>query len=307
MRVAPECVPCLMRRVIYEAELVSPSRVPAAIAAACRVFSKRYRPGRVSARLATEVHWEVYRVLRSRDPYKEVKRRSNEIVLGLAPHAGRLVLRSPDPLETAVLCSIAGNILDFGIRSDVRGPEDLLPRFRKIVAQGLAVNDLPRVRRYLRSGARVLYFTDNCGEIVLDALVLRELRALGCRVSLVVKGEPILTDATMEDVDELGLGSEADEVLDTGCFAVGVDFDRAPPALRRALRGADLIVSKGMANFESFSGTRHGPVIHLMRSKCAPVARAADVPLDVNVAKLYTRGWRRGRGPPTTRQAPPPR
>ncbi|MEM2869405.1 MAG: ARMT1-like domain-containing protein [Thermoplasmata archaeon] len=295
MRVAPECVPCLMRRVIYEAELVSPSKVPAAILAACRVFSTRYRPDRVSARLATEVHREVYRVLGSRDPYREVKRKSNEIVLGLLPHARRLVSQSADTLETSALCSIAGNILDFGIRSDVKGPEDLLPMFKKIIAQGLAVNDLPRARRYLRRGARVLYFADNCGEIVLDTLVLRSLRSLGCWVSLVVKGEPILTDATLEDVEQLGLRNEADEVLDTGCFAVGIDFERAPRALRRALRSADLIISKGMANFESFSGTGHGPIIHLMRSKCAPVARAAGVPLDANVAKLCAKGARERR------------
>ncbi|MGQ9582880.1 MAG: damage-control phosphatase ARMT1 family protein [Thermoplasmatota archaeon] len=290
MRVSPECVPCLLRRVIYETELVDRSRVTAAVAAACRVFSRRYRPDRVSARLATEVHREVYRVIRSRDPYKEVKRRSNGVVLRLLPRAERLVSRSRDPLETALLCSIAGNILDFGIRPDIRGPEELFRRFRSIVREGLAVNDLPRIRRLLRPGARVVYLADNCGELLLDTLVLRELRRLGCRVALVVKGEPILTDATMEDVEGLGLRREADEVLDTGAFAVGIDLERMPPRLRRALRGADLIISKGMANFESLSGSTLGPIAYVMRSKCAPVARAAGVPLDANVIRLVGRG-----------------
>ncbi len=246
--------------------------------------------------MATEVHRAVYDFLGVRDPYRDVKKRSNELVLGLLPRARRILGRSRDPLEAAIVCSVAGNILDFGIRSDYRAPEDLLRVFKGVVSEGLAVNDLPRLRPLLRPGARVVYLADNCGEIVLDALVLRELRRLGSRVALVVKGEPILTDATMEDVEELGLRREADEVLDTGVFAVGIDLKRMPSALRRALRDADLIFSKGMANFESLSGAGYGPMAFVMRSKCAPVAEAAGAPLDANVIKLVPRGGaRRGR------------
>ena len=287
MKVSPHCVPCLLRRAIYETELVDGNRVPAVIRAACGVFSRRYSPSRVSARLATEVHREVYRVLGSRDPYIGIKRRSNKVASGLLPSAERMVARSRDPLRTAILCSIAGNILDFGIRTDIQSPEDLAGRFSGIVRGGLAIDDTPKLRNLLVPGAKVVYFADNCGEIVLDKLVFRQLRRLGCLITLVVKGEPILTDATLEDVEELGLRREVDAVLDTGSFAVGVDFDRMPAALRRAMRGRDLIISKGMANFESFSGTRWRPIVHLMRTKCAPVASAAGAPLDVSIAKLW--------------------
>jgi hypothetical protein len=260
---------------------------PAAIRAACAVFAKRYRPDRVSARLATEVHRAVYRSLGTDDPYRGMKRRSNRAMLELFPSAERLVASSMDPLRTAVLSSIAGNILDFGIRTDINGPEELKRRFRGIVSEGLAVNDLPKLRRLLKKGAKVLFFADNCGEIVLDRLVWRELRKIGVFLTLVVKGEPILTDATMSDVGELGLAREVDGVLDTGSFAVGVDFDHIPEALRRSLRDCDLIISKGMANFESFSSSRWRPQAHLMRTKCAPVAVATGAPIDVNVLKLW--------------------
>jgi hypothetical protein len=197
------------------------------------------------------------------------------------------VASSKDPLLTAVSCSIAGNILDFGIRTDIKGPEELKERFGAIVSEGLAVNDLPRLRPFLKKGANVLFFADNCGEIVLDRLVWRQLRKKGVFLTLVVKGEPILTDATMSDVGELGLAREVDGVLDTGSFAVGVDFDRIPEALRRSLRECDLIISKGMANFESFSSSRWRPIAHLMRTKCAPCAAATGSPIDVNILKLW--------------------
>jgi uncharacterized protein with ATP-grasp and redox domains len=287
VKVSPQCVPCLLRRVIYEAELAGPGKVPAAIRAACGVFARLYRPGRVSARLASQVHRAAYRAIGNNDPYRDIKRRSNAVARELLPEAERIVARSKDRLRAAMLCSIAGNLLDFGIRSDLSGPEDLRREFAGIIRDGLAIDDTRRLRRLLRPGARVVYLADNCGEIVLDTLVFRELRRLGASVTLVVKGEPILTDATMEDVEELDLRAEVDRVLETGSFAVGMDFDRMSAALRRAMRECDLIVSKGMANFESFSGTKWRPIVHLMRTKCAPVASAAGAPMDVSIAKLW--------------------
>jgi len=287
VKITPGCVPCLLRRAIYEAELSGPEKVPAAIRAACGVFAREYRPGAVSAVLATKVHAAVYRAIGDRDPYKDVKRRSNEVALGLLPSAQRFVDRSKDRLRAALLCSIAGNMLDFGIRSDMQRPEDLKHAFSGIIGEGLGIDDTRRARRLLGPGAKVVYLADNCGEIVFDTLVFRELRRLGASVTLVVRGAPILTDATIEDVDELGLRLEVDRVLETGSFAVGVDLGRMPAALRRALRECDLIMSKGMANFESFSGTRWRPIIHLMRTKCRPVASAAGAPMDVSIAKLW--------------------
>ena len=287
MKITPECVPCLLRRVIYEARLVDERNVPAAVRAACGVFARRYRADRISATLATEVHLAVYRSLGVDDPYRDMKRRSNRAMLDIFPSAQRMVDRSEDPLRTAVLCSIAGNILDFGIRTDIKGPEELKRRFGGIVSEGLAIDDMPGLRRFLKRGARVLYFADNCGEIVLDRLVWRKLRKMGVDVTLVVRGRPILTDATMADVRELGLAREVDRVLDTGSFAVGVDFSSIPPQLRRALAGCDLIISKGMANFESFSSASWRPIAHLMRTKCSPVAKAAGAPMDKNIVKLW--------------------
>jgi hypothetical protein len=287
VKITADCVPCLLRRVIYEARLVDERNVPAAIRAACGVFARRYRPDRVSATLATEVHRAVYRTLRTDDPYHNMKRRSNKAMLELFPAAERMVRASKDPLLAAVMCAIAGNILDFGLRNDIKSPEELKRRFGGIVSEGLAVNDMPRLRPLLKDGADILYFADNCGEIVLDRLVWRQLRKMGVHVTLVVRGRPILTDATMADVEELGLAKEVDRVLDTGSFAVGVDFKRIPEALKRSLWDCDLIISKGMANFESFSGTRWRPIAHLLRTKCAPVAEATSAPRDVSILKLW--------------------
>jgi uncharacterized protein with ATP-grasp and redox domains len=133
----------------------------------------------------------------------------------------------------------------------------------------------------------VLFFTDNCGEIIFDKLLCKRIKDFNVHLGLVVRGEPILTDATLEDVHDFGLEKVVDDVFTTGCFAVGVNFDLLPEGLAKALKDADFIISKGMANYETFSETDIGPIAYLLRTKCEPVAEDMGLDKDINVVKVY--------------------
>jgi uncharacterized protein with ATP-grasp and redox domains len=58
---------------------------------------------------------------------------------------------------------------------------------------------------------RFLLICDNCGEIVLDRLFIKELkkRFPGLSVSAMVRGGEVLNDATGEDASYVGLDREA--------------------------------------------------------------------------------------------------
>jgi len=127
---------------------------------------------------------------------------------------------------------------------------------------------------------------DNCGEVVLDRLVLRELRSMGLHVTLVVKGEPILTDVTKADMEGLGIEELVDEVVETPGFAIGLDIDSLDGPLGDLLRGADLVIAKGMANYELLSETDISPIAYLLRTKCRPVADSMGLAKDINVVQL---------------------
>jgi hypothetical protein len=146
----------------------------------------------------------------------------------------------------------------------------------------LGHNDIPKFRHLLKNGARVVYFTDNCGEIIFDGILLKVLRDMGVKVTLVAKGQPILTDATVEDIKRYSIDKFVDEVMDTGTFAVGVDLKRLPKKVWKRVREADLIISKGMANYESFSDTKVRPIVHMLRTKCAPVSASMGLPKDIS-------------------------
>ncbi len=288
MRLHNECVPCLLQRVRFEAAISNPGRSMEALLAAAREIGDSC-PGDVSAEVATRAHRAAYEALGTKDPYVEQKRRSNQVAIELLPRAREILGGTPevDRLRTAVLLSIVGNVLDFGIRGGLDGPDGLEAIFDGLVGQGLGRDDTDAMAELLGPGRRIAYLTDNCGEVVFDRLLLEELRDRGCHITLVVKGEPILTDATREDVEELGLGESVDAVMDTGPMAVGVDLGTIPGETRSVIENADLVVSKGMANFESLSDAGIAPIAYLLRTKCDPVARSVGEAKDINVMKLF--------------------
>lgn len=284
MKIHPECVPCLLKRCLYEAELVDEQKKQDVIDAATSILNKRFEEETVSAEVATEVHGKVYEILGTDDPYSDIKKKSNEVAEKLLLKAEKIASKG---FREAVLVAIAGNVLDFGFRDDIDSPEYLTKEFQSIIDQGLAHDDTDEIEEILEKGNEVVYFTDNTGEIVFDTLLLKKLKDYDIHLTVVVKEEPILTDATMEDALKYGIDKIADQLETTGGYAVGVDFDLLPEKVEKKLERADLIIAKGMANWESFSETEYSPIAFLTRSKCQPVSKTMGVPFDENVAKLF--------------------
>ena len=288
MEMTPQCIPCLLSRTLYETDLVNPDKKFEVIMAGLEILAKEFKPGVNSAEVATIVHEKAYEILGASDPYDEIKKRSNRAALELYSDAEKYIEESDNQLLAAMKCAIAGNVIDFGIKSELSSPEDLIAAFKHLIEEELAINHIDGMKDLLRESGTVLYFTDNCGEIVFDRLLLRELKTqYNIKIVLIVRGEPILTDATMEDVDELGLRELVDEVTTTNAFAVGVNFEKIDDTLRNWMGECDLIIAKGMANYESFSDASYKPIIYLMRTKCQAIADSIGAPIDRNVAKLY--------------------
>jgi damage-control phosphatase, subfamily I len=286
MQIAADCVPCLLNRVLFETELVDPCLKDEAMGVAVKILADGFSQGMNSAALATKVHRAVYNAIGSADPYSELKERANQVAESLYPKAEAFVKSSADRLEAACLMSIIGNVLDFGLGIGYDEPEDLGRKFDALVGQGLGVNDVDKMRGLLVKGSTVVYLMDNCGEIVFDRLLVNELKGMGVRVVGVVKGEPILTDVTEADLRTTGMDRVFDACMTTGSFAIGIDTKLIGHALRDELERADLVISKGMANFESLSDQRYPRVAYLMRTKCRPVADAIGAREDQNVVKL---------------------
>ena len=290
MEMRPECVPCLIGRVLFETEEMGGSKSTESIKAAARMLGELFGPGACSATVATKVHEEVYRIMGTDDPYEKLKKRSNDTMLELFPEAERFVDSFEDRLPAAFLCAVVGNVLDFGIGTRFDSPEPLREEFRNLLAEGLGWDDTSEIATMLEGSEDVVYLADNCGEIVLDRLALKEISGYGAKTTLVVKEKPILTDVTLKDLEGLGMEAIVSDIVEAPGFAVGIDPDALDGRFGERLRNADLIIAKGMANYEALSETDIAPVAYLLRTKCSPVADSLGLRKDINAVKLLVNG-----------------
>jgi len=286
MKINYVCIPCLLNRVLFETKLVvkEEEKIHYIMKEVLEKFSEIYDPKRSSAEIATEIHALAYDLI-GKDPYKNLKEESNKIALSILPKARKIVENSENKLEKAILCSIVANSIDFGIEGSASSPDELFSKFEEYLNEGLYINDFEKMEKYLKGN--ILYFTDNCGEIVFDKIVCEKLKEHDISISLVCKKYPVLTDATYEDAIKIGMQNIVDEILTTGKFSVGVDFSGISEKLKRKLKEASLIICKGMANYEAFSETKYKPIAYLMKVKCNPIAKSIGAEKSKNILKIY--------------------
>jgi uncharacterized protein with ATP-grasp and redox domains len=253
-----------------------------AVLAGIEVLRKYLVDGAPATHLSTKIHREAYRVLGDIDPYREKKRQSNETAQKLLPFVWDFVSEK-DSFRRAVLVSIIGNSFDFGVLGFDADKEIGKEMILKQIQHGLDVDDSDKIRSMLDN---VVYLADNCGEIVFDTLLFDEIKKLGGKITLVVRGAPILNDVTMKELKELGIDKKVDRVLTTGSNAIGVCLKEAPPELVEALRDASLIISKGMANYETMSEYDFKPIAYLLKTKCESVAEAMGLKRNMSVARV---------------------
>ena len=212
-----------------------------------------------------------------RDLTKE-KHRFNQLVLGLEDVIGRRIAESDDPLGFAIRCALVGNFIDFGPTGDVSETK-LLQLIDEAPHMRLDVGALAELEGRIREAHTIAFLTDNCGEVVLDKLLIGQILHNNpqAQVTAIVRGAPTSNDATMEDALEVGLDTVC-EVLGNGSDLAGTSPSRVNKRTRNALAHSDLVIAKGLANYETLSG-RGANTRFLFLCKCALYQHVFDVPL----------------------------
>lgn len=203
-----------------------------------------------------------------RDDYALQKSQSTDLGLALLPELRQMVEEAGDPFECAVLLAIAGNIIDYGATPDF-DISQAEAAIRNIFKQPFDREAVAELHRRMERAGKILYILDNCGEAVIDRLLMERYAD---KITAVVRGGAIYNDVTAADAAASGI--DFVPVIDTGHAAPGVVPDLASPELAAALAETDLIVAKGQGNFESLEGEiTDKPIFFLLRVKCPVVGR----------------------------------
>jgi len=266
----PQCMECLCSLAREAATKAFRERNPLGdrlLSRAPHLLEKGLKAGLSSPQAANWLMDQMRRLSGVSDPYARFKAREMEQARRLAQ---ALSPQMDGSLKRLVTFAALGNSFDFFLE-----PSQALARLRAELERGIPFHrdETEHLERVLSQGPRtLLYLTDNAGEIYFDLPLYRYLSRRVPRVVLVVKGGPSLNDLTRAELRHDGLEQNFKEVADTGADGAGLDWPRLSPAFLDLVREADLIVSKGMANFETLALSPVSiPRFLIFKAKCPPI------------------------------------
>ena len=210
--------------------------------------------------------------------YSEIKKYYNRLMLSLLPYMEQRVRTAKDPLMMAVQYAMAGNYIDFGAMDSV--DENQL-KVQLDHAAGIVINTyvLDSFRKDILSAQQMAYFTDNCGEIVTDKLLISVMRSLApeLEVTVIVRSKDAVNDATIDDAGQICMEDAATRVIGNGNGMPGNVISEMYPEAMDAVKRADFLISKGQGNYEGLSGCGLN-VYYLFLCKCEAFMKRFDVP-----------------------------
>jgi hypothetical protein len=206
-------------------------------------------------------------VLPTDDPYRTTKDMHNKMASSLIPSIRQHLKSSPDPLMMAVRYAISGNIIDLGSKSNI-SHEEIYAALQNTPLQPI-YGDINAFKKAVQKAKNILYLADNAGEIFFDRLLIEQLS--GKKITVAVRGAPIINDATIADARAAKIDDIA-EIIDNGSDAPGTILDDCSSEFRRIFNEADVVIAKGQGNFESLSDEPR-EIFFLFKTKCPVISR----------------------------------
>ena len=278
MRTSLDCVPCFVRQALDAARVVSADpAVHEQIVREVLRWAGEMSLDEPPPVLGRRIRRRLRELTGVDDPYRAAKDHQNQMAQNLLLELRTKIEAAPDPLAMAVRLAIAGNVIDMGVNGDIT-EVDVRMSIQQALAEAL-FGEWEAFRHIAATAQRILYLADNAGEIVFDRLLIEQLSP--ARVTLAVRGAPVLNDATLADARAVGL-HEIVEIIDNGSDVAGTMLNECSQGFRKRFFEADLILAKGQGNFETLSDEPYN-IVFMFKAKCAVVAAHAGVPTGTHV------------------------
>ena len=266
----PQCEDCLMSLARNSLVLSQPQNahlLSEAERRAGKIIEESKGRGLTSPEIANKILKEVTRLSGVPDPYVDFKAKEMKVAQAIF---STIESQIGSTLRSRIVLSVLGNSVDF-----FENPEEALGQIPRHLQRGLDfyLDDIDRLGAFLsKRPGLILFFSDNSGEIYFDIPLFEYIRHCSDRTVLVVKGGPSLNDLTREELHRAGLHNKFEEIIDTGTNGAGICWEDVPKTFMDLVNHCDLILSKGMANFETVYARRLPcPVFFLFKVKCKPV------------------------------------
>ncbi|MBL7215197.1 MAG: DUF89 family protein [Phycisphaerae bacterium] len=275
MKTFLDCIPCFLRQALEAARMATDDEsIHKQILRDVLILTTNMDLHQSPPAMARRIHQCIRELLENADLYRNLKQRHNQLALRLYDELESKIRNSANPLQTAVRLAIAGNIIDLGVKSSI-SDRDISKTIQKSLTEPFNHAMVEQLRIDADNARDILYLADNAGEIVFDRLLIEQLPTE--KITVVVKGSPIINDATMEDARAAGL-TEIVNVIDNGSDAPGTILEICSDEFLSRFRQADLIIAKGQGNYETLSNIEKN-IYFILKAKCPVIASDLGCPV----------------------------
>ena len=284
MLIDEACVACIINQSVKVADAINatPSlkdKLTSTVEDMSRDFSFNNNPPEIAA----DVYEKMALLANKTDLYDEVKKLSTTKALSFVPFLKEKLSNSDNKLLTATKIAVAGNVIDLAAEVEF----DLEEELTKIFDTDFSHNNFESLQSSLVDAKSVVILGDNVGEHIFDYMFIETLQDLypNAVYNYFVRGNPIINDVTIIEAKEAGFDSLCN-LVDSGVNTPGVAYSRASKEAQELFDSADLVISKGMGNYECLSPSHREDICFLLKVKCGVVANSLGREIGDIVCKM---------------------
>lgn len=276
MEVLIDCIPCHIRQAINASKnlLDDKKKINETIEKILKKAS-RFNSFDTNFHLYVQINDILKEVTGGKDPYKDQKKEFNSICMELEKELKARIERSDKPFETAARIALAGNVIDVMQRLD-HGTESIRASIDQAFAQKMDKDCFVELEDAINNAKKILYIGDNAGEIVFDKIFIEFIIENGIadkdNFYFAVRGGPTVNDVTIEDAKYVGLDKTV-KITDTGAELPFAYLPFCSESFNDMYKSSDLVISKGMGNFEGLMKEKGKDIFFLLKIKCSPIQK----------------------------------
>ncbi|MCX6053022.1 MAG: ARMT1-like domain-containing protein [Campylobacterales bacterium] len=278
------CIGCIINQSVKVAHAIDASEsLSSELISTVESMSKDFSFLKTPPEIASDVYEKMAQIANKIDLYDKVKEFSTKKALSFVPLLKEKLLLSQDKLLTATKIAVAGNVIDLAAEVEF----DLEEELEKIFHTEFAYNDFAQLQNQLPHAKSVLIIGDNVGEHIFDYMFVETLIELfpHAKYYYMVRGNPIINDVTLKDTSACGFDKLC-MVVDSGVNTPGFVYSRANPHAKKIFDSADLVIAKGMGNYECLTPSHRTNIFFLLKVKCQVVANSLGKEIGDIICKM---------------------
>ena len=268
MYIKPDCITCIMNQTLKVTKLLEVDDATAKeLLDSTAQILMHHHLDRTPPQIAKETYQKISEITGIADPVAKAKALATRMALQVDTSIVK-------DLHDAVKFAVIGNVIDFGAQKQL----DLNETIASHLHRAFGIDDFERFEKELQDAKTLVYIGDNTGEHIFDKKLIETIKAhYDIEVYYFVRGEPIINDVT---VKEAKLLEETATIIDTGVPTPGFDLGYANETSRKLFEEADIVLAKGMGNYESLYDVCDRIVYYLFIVKCSVVSEDIGQPVE---------------------------